>query len=205
MKKYGQFIYTASEWMTKFALANLLWLLFTLTGLIIFGLIPSTVALYTVIRKWIQGKTDIPVVRTYWQIYKQEFIRANQLLLAIIPLLFLAAIDMMFLFQNSSFTAAHIPVLVSLIFFTLFYLYLVPGYVHFDITLKNLMKNAFLIMMISPLHDLLLLISLISLIIIFIYVPGIPFFFGMSSIALINVLIVMHAFNRISRKKHSES
>lgn len=203
MKKYGQFIYTISEWIMKLAWIHLLWIIFTFTGLIFIGFLPSTVALYSITRKWIQGKTDFPVFQTYWQIYKKEFFRANQLLLAIVPLTALTAADILFLTQSTTMTAVHIPVLVSIIFFILFFLYLIPAFVHFDVPFIQLLKNAFLIMLISPLHDLLLFVSITSLAVIYWYLPGIPFFFGTSLLAWINVWIVLHAFNRVLQKKKS--
>ncbi|MBO8165128.1 MAG: DUF624 domain-containing protein [Brevibacillus sp.] len=203
MKKYGQFLYVTSEWITRFAAIHFLWVFFTLAGLVIFGLMPSTAALYSIMRKWIQGERDLPLWKTYWKIYKQEWKPANRLLFFVVPLLFIMAIHIAFLSQNESFGPAHLSSFVFLFFFILIFLYVFPAYVHFDMGLLSIMKNAFLIMLISPLHDILLLISLSSLLIIFFYFPGIAFFFGISSAAWINTYLCLHAFDRISQKKNS--
>ncbi|MEH7415331.1 DUF624 domain-containing protein [Neobacillus drentensis] len=51
---------------------NLLWVLFTLLGLVIFGIGPSTYALVSICRQWIRGNT-VPVFYTYWKYYKECF------------------------------------------------------------------------------------------------------------------------------------
>lgn len=46
---------------------------FTLLGLGVFGIMPATAALFAVMRKWIQGQDNVPVLKTFWQEYKGEF------------------------------------------------------------------------------------------------------------------------------------
>ncbi|RKL68231.1 hypothetical protein CR203_07025 [Salipaludibacillus neizhouensis] len=62
---------------TKFALLNILWLFFTVLGLGVLGLFPATVAMFSISRKWIQGDRDIPVVKTFWTMFKSNFMKAN--------------------------------------------------------------------------------------------------------------------------------
>lgn len=51
---------------------NILWVLFTLLGLGVFGIGPSTYALVSICRQWIRGNS-VPVFKTYWQYYKENF------------------------------------------------------------------------------------------------------------------------------------
>lgn len=51
---------------------NVLWVLFTLLGLGVFGIGPSTYALVSICRQWIRGNR-IPVFETYWKYYKENF------------------------------------------------------------------------------------------------------------------------------------
>ncbi|BDG36084.1 DUF624 domain-containing protein [Saccharococcus caldoxylosilyticus] len=46
-------LYRVCEWITRLACINILWMLFTLAGLIVFGIAPATVALFTIVRKWL--------------------------------------------------------------------------------------------------------------------------------------------------------
>ncbi len=65
--------YRVSEWIMRFAYVNILWGLFTLAGLVLFGFMPATVAMFTVIRKWLMGETDIPVFKTFFASFKKRF------------------------------------------------------------------------------------------------------------------------------------
>ncbi|MCJ7843191.1 DUF624 domain-containing protein [Lederbergia sp. NSJ-179] len=51
---------------------NFLWVFFTLIGLGVFGIGPSTYALVSVCRQWILGKRP-PVFQTFWKYYKESF------------------------------------------------------------------------------------------------------------------------------------
>jgi len=51
---------------------NFLWVLFTLLGLGVFGIGPSTYALVSICRQWIRGNS-MPVFKTYWKYYKENF------------------------------------------------------------------------------------------------------------------------------------
>ncbi|WP_054705945.1 DUF624 domain-containing protein [Bacillus sp. JCM 19041] len=73
---WGSF-YRVSVFISKLAYVNALWIGFTLLGLIVFGAAPATVALFTVTRAWVNKEWDVPVFKTFWSIYKEEFWRAN--------------------------------------------------------------------------------------------------------------------------------
>ncbi|WP_045514978.1 DUF624 domain-containing protein [Neobacillus niacini] len=47
------------QWITRLAYINLLWLFFMSVGLFVFGAAPSTAAMFTIMRKWIKGETDL--------------------------------------------------------------------------------------------------------------------------------------------------
>lgn len=94
------------EWIMRFAYTNLLWLFFTLLGLGVFGIMPATAALFAVMRKWIQGQDNVPVLKTFWQEYKGEFFRSN-LLGAVLALIgVIIYIDLAF-HLSKSFPSAH--------------------------------------------------------------------------------------------------
>jgi uncharacterized membrane protein YesL len=52
---------------------NFLWLLFTIFGLGIFGIGPSTYALVSICRQWVRGNHSLPVFITFWKYYKESF------------------------------------------------------------------------------------------------------------------------------------
>jgi uncharacterized membrane protein YesL len=73
-------IYRICIWISKLAYINLLWILFSLIGLVVLGITPSTVGIFAVVRKWLrEGIDHTPILQTYWTTYKKEFWRANLL------------------------------------------------------------------------------------------------------------------------------
>ncbi|WP_084028990.1 YesL family protein [Bacillus sp. J33] len=58
---------------------NLLWIAFSLLGIVLFGFFPATAAMFSVVRKWIMGETDVRVFKEFWQTYRKEFWKANRL------------------------------------------------------------------------------------------------------------------------------
>ncbi len=60
------------NWVTHFALLNLMWVGCTLLGGIIFGIAPSTVALYTVTRKAAMGQKETRLV-LFWNFPESIF------------------------------------------------------------------------------------------------------------------------------------
>ena len=72
-------LFTLCEWVMKLAYVNLLWFLFSIGGLIIFGVFPATVALFTIVRKWIVKETELPIWRTFLTVFLKEFKSSNKL------------------------------------------------------------------------------------------------------------------------------
>src|SRR4051812_27089176 len=72
--------YRLSDWIMRLAYVNLLWFSFTLLGGIIFGIMPATIALFAITRKWEMDKEeDFPIFKTFWESYRKDFIKANLL------------------------------------------------------------------------------------------------------------------------------
>lgn len=77
MQGFMRGFYSISEWVLRFAYVNVLWISFNLLGLIVFGFFPATIAMFTVVRKWVLKETDISVFNTFWFAYKKEFFKGN--------------------------------------------------------------------------------------------------------------------------------
>src|SRR5690625_7886567 len=85
------------EVISRMAYVNLLWIFFTILGLGVLGIIPATVSLFTITRKWVMSEQDIPVFKTFWQTYRKEFIKSNMLGVILFEIVFLLYIDLAFL------------------------------------------------------------------------------------------------------------
>lgn len=74
--KYSQLMKIA-EWVTRLAYVNLLWLVFTVFGLLVLGLMPATAAMFAIHRQWYRGEEDFKVFSSFLSHYKAFFWEAN--------------------------------------------------------------------------------------------------------------------------------
>ena len=91
--------YSFFEWVTKLALLNLLWLLFSLVGGILLGIFPSTLAMFAVIRQWLQGDTQLSIRKSFWRYYKADFWKGNALGAFLSILIGLTSLDLFYIKQ----------------------------------------------------------------------------------------------------------
>lgn len=201
MEGFMRGFYSISEWIMRFAYVNLLWISFTLFGLIIFGFFPSTAALFAVVRKWVLKQHYIPVFKTFWFTYKKEFAKSNLLGLVIMLSGFL-------LYSNIRIIEAttvqvvkllYIPnvIVIFLLIFTLFYIF--PVLSHFEVRLAEGVKNAFILMTINPIATFCMVVLSGFLCYLFLKLPGlIPFFSG-SLIAYLLMWISNYVFVKMNK------
>ncbi|WP_445612377.1 YesL family protein [Geobacillus sp. YF-1] len=197
-------LYRVCEWITRLAYVNLLWMVFTIIGLGIFGIAPATVALFTIIRKWIFfHDTEIPVLKTFAQTYKREFWRANRIGLLLMAMAYIFYIDIIYL--------AHVPpgwklpfsvaLLIIFLFYMVMLLYVFPIYVHYELRFWQYMKYAFLIGMANPLMTLVMLVSVGILLLVLMYIPGLIPFFSISTMALVVMGTALRVFGKMEEKQ----
>ncbi|WP_100407315.1 YesL family protein [Bacillus solitudinis] len=198
--------YKISEWIMRLAYINILWILFSLLGLILFGVWPATAAMFAIVRKWIMGEHDIPVFKTFWGYYKSDFIRINLLGLSLAIIGYILYIDIKFLQAavDSWIGALYLPVLIMTFFYYLMLLYVIPVYVHYDIKLFQVIKNSFLIMIMNPLANVALIVSCLMIYFLMISFPGLIIFFGASSLAFVIMWSTQIAFNKIQKKREAQ-
>ncbi|MBU9710572.1 YesL family protein [Evansella tamaricis] len=197
--------YTFCTWFVRMFVLNILWLLFSLAGLIVFGIVPSTVALFTIIRKWLLGEQSVPIFKTYWKTYKSEFLKANKLgvLLILIGgtllfnLYYLSNIDYGILSQIMYFGMFSI-----LIIFLVTLLYVFPVFVHYETKVLQVIKNAFVIGVSNPVLTISMIISSI-LIYILLELTGFLFFFQVSLIASLIMWLANQSFVKIDSQRET--
>ncbi|WP_071396411.1 YesL family protein [Bacillus tuaregi] len=195
--------YAATEWITRFAYINLLWIGFTLLGLVVFGFFPATISMFAVIRKWLMGETDIPVFRTFWEYYKAEFFRSNGLGLILVIVGGLIFLDLFFMRNaGSSFMSIiQIPLYIFMFAVVLTILYLFPVYVHYELKLTQIIKNSFLMMLINPIENIVMIAGIVSMYFVFRFLPGLGFFFGGSLTAALMMATCFLVFKKMDKKK----
>ncbi|MFD2656999.1 YesL family protein [Gracilibacillus thailandensis] len=193
----------AFEWISKVAYLNLLWIGFTLFGLVIVGLFPSTAATFSIVRKWVSGNTDIPLFKTFWKAYRQSLRQANILGYIIAIMGYILYLDFLFvtLVENDYLMLLTIPFLFISIFLLLTSFYVFPVYVHYDMKLLQVLKSSFFIMVLNPIPTAVMVLGVFGITYGLWYFQGLALFFSMSLIALALTMPAHKAFSKINEKK----
>lgn len=194
-------LYVICDWIARLAYINLLWIGFSLAGLILFGFMPATVAMFTIIRKWIMGENDFSIFQTFWQTYKTEFLKSNVLggILMIIGGLLLLDLRI-----SQSGTTAFSLIMSLLMISGLFILFLMvlyalPIFVHFNLSIFNIMKTAFVLSISQPIFTIVMIVGSIAVYFMVINIPGLIPFFGGSLLAFIIMWSASLCFNKVMK------
>lgn len=193
------------EWIAKLAYLNLLWLLFSVVGLVVLGVGPATVSVFTIIRQWLHSDRDFSIWKTFIETYRQEFWRANGLTLLIAPVCLFVFVDFAvirtlptsFLIDFIVFPAVIILSLITIIAIS----YLFATYVHFNVPFWVKVKYALLIAGLYPLSGLLILVGLFIFAIIAFIIPAIIPFYAVSVPAFLIQTSALRAFWKLASQQ----
>lgn len=180
-------------WIYKFSILNILWLLFSLFGLIIFGIAPATTAAYGVIQTWMrQEQTKGTILSHFWQTYKETFIRANTLWLILLVIGFILYVDFYFIFRLDH---AFAPVLLGIggLVFMLYVMVIVfsfPLLVQLNLKTWATMKFALIYAFTSPVLTISIVVSFVAFHYLIFQVPVLYLFFSVSVMAYIIMAVV---------------
>lgn len=174
---------------------NFLWILFTLLGLVIFGIGPSTYAIVSICRQWVKGNDDLSVLPSFWKYYKESF--KESVIISWIYLLvgYILTIDLLYVsnwYLRVLFLLIAFVYLLSLIF-------IYPTMAHYNwkgIFLK--MKMAFLFGFSQLQYSLVLILVIITSYLVAVRIfPGILAFFGISFLFFIITWTANQIFTRM--------
>jgi uncharacterized membrane protein YesL len=196
-------LYKITEWIQRLAILNLLWIGFTLLGGILFGFFPATTAMFAVVRKWVMGDLEIPVFKTFWSSYKKEFVKSNILGLILSLVAIVLYIDYHFLqaSTNEILRLLEVPFLIVTLLFICMLFYVFPIFVHYDMKIKEVIKNSFFIMIMNPISTFIMLLSTSGLLIAMSFAPPLMIVVSGNVIALSIMKPAWNTFNKISRKQ----
>ncbi|WP_010491415.1 YesL family protein [Paenibacillus elgii] len=220
--------YRISEWIMRLSVINVLWVIcaipFFFLGLVFlqsqsadqalqtlilmavvapFTIFPSTTAMFSVARKWLTGEEDVPLFKTFFRGYKDNFVQS--LLGSLIYILIGAILYTNFQFygnQMGTFGILRFLVLslTVLLIISLFHFFSILSHLHMKIL--QIVKNALLITIGNPVRSL----SMIVLNGIVLYVSFnmftflIPFFMG-SLIAVVSFWHFNLIFGKLQEKQ----
>lgn len=196
-------VYVAAQWLVKIAYLQLLWIVFSVVGLGVFGIFPATAAMLAVIRQWIFKKnTDGRVGSIYFHYFKNFFLPCNGLGYSLALLTFCLSFYIYFFNQMDAIWGklGLYLFLMLFVFIVIMCIYIFPVFVHYKVKFLQAFKSALLIGLLRPLHTL----SFFFLMIIF-YIWGnaIPGFIPVISVSLLGIgwmSISLNAFKKIDQK-----
>lgn len=196
-------LYTICEWIMKLAYINLLWIMFTVSGLILLGFMPATAALFTVVRKWFMKEMEVPIWKTFFSVYKSEFIKSNSFGLVFVMAGIMLYVDYYLILNLDGIiriVATSILLLISCLYL-ITVLFFFPVYVHYELKFFDYFKYSFFLGVLN-IHILMLaILGLAADMFLLFYIPGLlPFFSGVS-IAFILMSSSILIFQRVQKLK----
>ena len=195
-------LYHYMDWAFKLAYLNILWLLGIIIGFGILGFFPSTVAMFSVMRKWIQDDEEIKVLNHFKNEYKKEFLHSNKYGYSWIVLGIIIYVDLQFFRGIPTIWA----LILSLFFFIFAVIYMVallyafPVYVQYNLNLKQYFRNCLFIVLSNPLFSILMALGFYFPYYLMFKIPGLLPFFGGSLITLVLMIIANKMFSILEEK-----
>ncbi|MBM7599999.1 putative membrane protein YesL [Virgibacillus halotolerans] len=193
-------IYGLGNWLAKMMYLHILWTLFTIAGLGVFGILPATSAMFSVINKWFEDGFDAPIFKTFLTTYKKEFFKSNALGILLIGLGIFLYMDMGISKQFIQSFSIHIILLVVIFLYIITLLYFFSVFVRYDLTFFYYFKQSFLMALARPFETIAMLICMLILYYLFSYVPVLSVFVGSSLIAFPLAWFARSAFVKVEEK-----
>lgn len=207
MKKRQQFTdlnISVGQWLYNFFLLQVFFIIYSIRGLLIFGIFPALASIFNVFYKWIKfDYYDLDIRKEFTSFYKMNFWETNRLgyILTLIGLFLV--VD---LYISSRFIQSFLFHTVLVIFFIIWlsiFLYFYSIYARYDLSPMNYFKQSFFIAMGSINQTFATLLSVLLVIYLFSYFPflflffGIPLFFGPVA------WFTIQGMNQIEQKKQA--
>jgi len=180
--------YRLCVWVTRFAYVNVLWILFTFLGLVFLGAMPSTVAMFAVIRKWVTGDKEVPIFKTFLESYRTEFVKANILGYIFFGIGALLYIDLQFLRTQEGLLNLVLSHGILVLFFIYFImlLFVFPIFVHFELKFTRYITWPLIIGIVHPIVTIAMILgTVVAFYILFKVLPALALFFGGSVMTFI--------------------
>lgn len=176
------FLYSLSDWVMRFSIINMLWVIFNLPLIIIAALLfftgqqegyftlgiivmlmvpflffPATTAMFAAIRQWVLQGTISPLFKSYWGYYKENY---KQSLFGgfFITAAWAVLIADYYYFMDKNTLLLYILIVIG-VFLFVFSMNFFSVVSHYDLKLAGLFKNALLATIGNPLSTLLILLG----------------------------------------------
>ncbi|MFD2706072.1 YesL family protein [Salibacterium lacus] len=201
IERLGNGAFSICEWLARLAVINMFWILFTAAGLGLFGWAPATAAACTVMRSaFLNGgladQDTRSVFREFKSVFQNEFVQAN-----IVGFLLLWGSALLIL-SGWAMAAMEVPLLPRLLLigtaslFALVFLLIFPVRTHLETSIRASIQYSLMIGLANLPSVFLVLLSVALMLMLFIMIPGVLVFYGVS----LPVAAVMYMSLRIFSK-----
>lgn len=176
-------LYQIVEFITMLAVLQLMWIGLTLLGLVFFGIAPATAGLFASMRKRLNGEDDLKtLVNIYRKSYRKDFFDANKIGITIIVVGYFIVLNI-----RLSMTMNGVPGLLMLSFmvmacilYAIILLNIFSIFVHYELPFTRYFSVSLLMSISFPVQTIGAMLGLYGLYRIFLIIPGLLPFFGIS-------------------------
>jgi uncharacterized membrane protein YesL len=202
MKKVPWMI-VVCEWIWRAILVNLYWIAFTILGLGVFGFFPASIALFTIVRRWLRKDCDLPVWATFKQVYFKEWKRSNGIGLVFYSIGLFLFVDIRI--AEQVMTGIFASFLLIILYILVFVLLLAVGnffslYVHYELSTKEYVKQSFLFTLTGLPSTIFIGVGLLVIGMLLIRFPGlVPFISGVAP-AYWMMVVSLNRYNRLEKR-----
>ncbi|BCG58708.1 YesL family protein [Paenibacillus sp. URB8-2] len=221
-------LYRITEWISRIAFSNVLWticsspFLFFIVmkfllmatgqggvseqvtlnwGLAIsapFTVFPATSALFTVVRKWVMGNTDVSTFKTFFKGYKENYLKSMLGGLIYTLLFFVMYFDVtIYMTRMPDFKIVGILMLVLMIVLMVSMFNFFSVVVHYQMTFKQVMSNSILLTIARPIRVFTTLVAGVLLAFIGLKYPALYFVCIPSLIAMVAFFNFYATYNKL--------
>lgn len=206
-------IYRITEWITRIAYTNILWLVTSIPFLFVlllkfmlyqveatsndhvilnwvlgimapFTLFPAISALFAVVRKWVMGDTEVPIFRTFFTGYKENYKQSmiGGIFYTLLFVVMWVDFKVYMNFNNLQLVGGVMLLLLLILFVSMFNFFSMV--VHYHMGIFTIIKNAILLTVIRPFRMIATVLGSGMLLYVATLYPVLIFFFIVSLIAL---------------------
>ncbi|MBC8080628.1 MAG: DUF624 domain-containing protein [Gorillibacterium sp.] len=178
--------YRISEWIMRLSAINLLWLIssfpivFLFLGLLRspdlstdfikswflmvaivapFSIVPASAAMFSVARKWVTGDPDVPLWRSYWRGYKENYVQSMLGGIVFLAIAFLLVVNFYFYRgQTGIYQIVSIVFLMLMVLLVAAFLNFLCVMTHLHMKLFQIVKNSLLMTIGQPFSSISLLV-----------------------------------------------
>ena len=170
------------NWCARIIYLHLLWIVFTILGLVVFGAMPATTAVFYVIRKWVEEDMDAPIFENFYKSYKDHFVKSNILGLVLVGMGVFLYYDFSISKMEIGIPFLHFIIMVIGFLYFIMLLYFFPVFVRYEFKLFEYFKKPFQLALGRPLETFAMIISFVLL---YYFFHIFPLFFVVAGIPLL--------------------